>query len=107
MSQISSLDSSNVIASNTATIIGNVVAGTIEGSVTTDYDIAGEVIVAGIIKKEVVLPYYEGEYNVVPNVEEQVLNTSQRSMASDLTVNAIPYFETTNPKGGYTVIIGG
>lgn len=107
MNQNGSLNDTNPIIPNTATITGNVIVGSIQGSVITDYDISGKVIVDGIIRKEVILPYYDGDYTVVPNVSEQILNTSQKSMASDLTVDAIPYYETSNPKGGYTVIIGG
>lgn len=53
------------------------------------------------------LPWYDGEYTVVPKAEEQTLPTGQTSMREDLTIQAIPYYEVSNPQNGKTVIIGG
>ena len=53
------------------------------------------------------LPDYSGDYEVTPANHEQVLSTKGRSMNEDLVVNSIPYFQTSNQSGGYTVIIGG
>lgn len=50
-------------------------------------------------------PDYEGDYDVTPKVGAQVLSTSHKSMTSDLTINEIPYQETTNLGGGVTVNI--
>ena len=50
------------------------------------------------------LPYQES-YEVTPTTGEQVLPTRQKTMRDDLTVHAIPYVETTNESGGYTVSI--
>lgn len=49
---------------------------------------------------------YEGSYSVTPAITEQILETRDKLMVDDLTVQSIPYYETTNPKGK-TVIIGG
>ena len=51
-------------------------------------------------------PWYEGDYTVVPRKEEQTLETKNKSMADDLTVEAIHYSEVENPSGGKTVNIG-
>lgn len=51
------------------------------------------------------LPYYEGSYEVDPRKVEQVLETANKSMADDVTVNAIFYSEVSNPYGD-TVFIG-
>ena len=48
---------------------------------------------------------YEESYEVTPTTGEQVLPTRQKTMADDLTVHAIPYVETTNESGGWTVSI--
>lgn len=48
---------------------------------------------------------YKGAYEVTPRVDEQVLPTAQKLMADDLTVNAIPIYETSNNSGGTTVYI--
>lgn len=49
---------------------------------------------------------YGGVYEVIPSTEKQVLPTAQTVMEDDVTIQEIPYYETTNESGGYTVIIG-
>ena len=52
-------------------------------------------------------PYYHGPTIVTPRIRESVeLETRNKVVTSDIVVNEIPYFETSNPKG-ITVIIGG
>lgn len=52
-------------------------------------------------------PAYSGEYDVTPLPRDDiVLPTANRSMSDDVTVRRIPYYETSNPSGGYTAIIG-
>lgn len=48
---------------------------------------------------------YKGSYSVTPKVYEQYLDTTNKIMKDDVTVEAIPYYETSNMKGT-TVIIG-
>ena len=50
--------------------------------------------------------WYEGSYEVTPHIGGQILPTKEKTMRDDLTVNAIPYAETTNIGGGYTATIG-
>lgn len=50
-------------------------------------------------------PYYDGSYEVVPKLAGQVLATKGKAMADDVTVDGIPSYRTTNPSGGYTVVI--
>lgn len=57
--------------------------------------------------ERVPLPYYEGEYNVIPDWDDIILETEQKSMSSNVTVEKIPYHETSNVSGGITVVIGG
>lgn len=53
------------------------------------------------------IPVYNGEYTVIPKVdEEQILETSGYAMAKDVTVKEIPYFEVKNTAGGTTATIG-
>ena len=52
------------------------------------------------------LPYYEGSYNVIPRKVEQLLETKNKSMRDDVTVDPINYSEVANPQGGKTVNIG-
>lgn len=52
-------------------------------------------------------PYYSGEVVVTPKVKESVeLNTKDTIVLQNITVNEIPYYETSNVKGT-TFIIGG
>lgn len=50
--------------------------------------------------------YYEGQYEVVPAIESQVLETKQTYLSDDVTVTSIPYFDVSNNAGGSTVYIG-
>lgn len=51
---------------------------------------------------------YEGPYSVVSMANEmQLYNTENKLMTENLVVLPIPYYETSNPKGGLTVYIGG
>lgn len=49
---------------------------------------------------------YEGEYIVKPTVDDQMLETKNKLMVDNVTVLAIPYFETSNIANGLTVYIG-
>ena len=60
-------------------------------------------IVTGLINTD--LPDYGGDYEVTPSTGEQELQTRNKTMRDDVTVHAIPYHETTNDAGGYTVSI--
>lgn len=67
--------------------------------------IAGKQKLQGaVIKDEPV--YYEGEYEVIPSIEEQVLETNRKYMKDDVTVKEIPYAEVANLANGITVTIG-
>ncbi len=52
-------------------------------------------------------PPYVGETEVTPRTVQQTLPTKDHMVKRDITVKAIPYYETTNLSGGYTAIIGG
>lgn len=53
-----------------------------------------------------IYPTYDGEYSVTPRFAEQKLETKDKLMADDVTVEVIPAHEVTNPAGGLTVTIG-
>ena len=70
----------------------------IEESHELDFDI-GEVTVVGH------LPWYEGDYTVTPKAfDETVLSTRHKSMRDDVTIEEIPYAETSNIYGTTVVI---
>lgn len=52
------------------------------------------------------LPYYEGEYVITPKFTDQVLETKQRSMSDDVTIEKITTLEVDNEAGGVTYIFG-
>ena len=59
------------------------------------------------VVRESLYPDYEGETTVTPGTAPRVLETADTVLREDVTVEAIPYCETSNPSGGYTAIIGG
>lgn len=52
------------------------------------------------------IPEYEGEYFVIPKVEEQTLFTKNKKMKNNVEISAIPYAEVANLANGKTVTIG-
>ena len=52
-------------------------------------------------------PFYDGDYEVIPRLnDDQILPTQGLRMRDDVTVHEIPVITTTNPFGGKTVVIG-
>lgn len=49
---------------------------------------------------------YQGDYNVIPRVYQQVLETKDKVMNDDVTVEIIPLAAVINLSDGYTVTIG-
>ena len=49
---------------------------------------------------------YEGDYTITPKIDSQTMKTKNKKMEDNVTVLAIPYFETSNLTGK-TVYIGG
>lgn len=50
---------------------------------------------------------YNGSYNITPKVTSQTLNTDQKVMSDDVTIQGIPISRTSNNEGGQTILIGG
>lgn len=57
------------------------------------------------IPHDVTTQVYDGDYEVTPKTYGQTLETANKKMADDVTINAIPYFETSNESDGKTVYI--
>ena len=74
----------------------------LKGSITTKEKISGFVNVGGMIRQE----SYDGSYEVTPTIEQQILQTKNKTMVNDLTIKSIPYSESDNSAGGITVTIG-
>lgn len=60
-----------------------------------------------VINAEIVnVDLYEGSYDVVSLADnDQTLDTKNKMCTDDITVRKVPYFETSNLSGGYTVYI--
>lgn len=50
---------------------------------------------------------YTGDYQVTPTASGQTLETSQKLMTDDVTIQAIPFSSVGNNSGGKTIYIGG
>lgn len=49
---------------------------------------------------------YDGDYDVIPRVYQQILETKDKLMLDDVVVEVIPILKVTNLSDGYTVTIG-
>lgn len=77
----------------------------VSGALATAADLAGALSIPEIVYPDI--PIYDGGYEVTPlPFTETILETARKQMTSDVTVLEIPYYETSNESGGYTVIIG-
>lgn len=49
---------------------------------------------------------YQGEYEITPKVEAQMLPTAQKVLEENIVIKEIPFFNVSNTSGGSTVYIG-
>ena len=79
------------------------------GSVIRKQNISGSIVLKKSISGVVSLPYsinrYEGEYVITPTIDGQTLETANKMLIDDVTINAIPYQDVSNPQGGRTITI--
>ena len=73
----------------------------LDGELSTTLTLEGVLAAAYTIGAE----KYDGEYDVTPQVDKQLLKTKHKYMTDDVRVHAIPYFEVGNTGGGTTVYI--
>lgn len=94
------MSSIRAIGSLKGTISGS---SNITGALSGSSDITGVLSVPQIVET---LEVYTGAYEVTPSASEaQILNTANKTLANDITVNKIPYYETSNTSNGKTVYI--
>jgi len=75
-------------AVNAVTVSGKLCAGGISGLIcigSIDYGGDAEL--------------YTGDYTVTPKTHSQVLDTANKKLLQDVTVKAVPYYETSNQRG--------
>ena len=78
--------------------------GKVSGGVNSLVEISGGLTIPTTAS---MIPAYDGAYEITPlPYTDTLMETSGKRMTDDVTVLAIPYYETTNESGGYTVIIG-
>lgn len=81
------------------------VIGCVSGTLATDVDLSGALTIPEIVYPDI--PIFDGSYDVTPlPFTETILETARKQMRENVTVQEIPYYETSNESGGYTVIIG-
>lgn len=97
-----------IISSNISNIqqitgeIQNINLQSLSGNIVTLPTISGQLSIG---KSD--YPIYRGVYQVTPLAGLDImLQTSNKLMQQDVIVNEIPYYQTSNLSGGYTVIIG-
>ena len=83
--------------------------GSIKGSISSGSTLQGTISAAASSQNSGLGEYtmYEGEYEITPDVDKkQTLHTAKKILSNDITVNAVPYTESTNTSNGITVHIG-
>lgn len=84
--------------------------GLLTGKIGSEGILSGSVVLEGSLSGSLSMPVgyedYTGPYEVTPKVESQSLNTADKHMAHDVTIEPIPYYEVSN-QNGKTIIIGG
>ena len=88
----------------------NIYYGQLKAVVTDTVNLVGKIsetnTLKGTIALSEVVESYLGDYIVTPKVESQIMLTKNKKMEENVTVLAIPYYETSN-LSGKTVYIGG
>lgn len=86
-------------------IAGNIVQiHSITGDISSALSIQGSVSPGQLAPR---FPIYDGVYEVTPLAQlDIVLDTANKILQNNVTVNKIPYFQTSNLSGGYTATIG-
>lgn len=49
--------------------------------------------------------YYRGKYHVTPTTEGETLQTKEKYMTDDLTIDPVPRYDVSNTSGGTTIFI--
>lgn len=86
---------------------------TIQGDAILEFFVDGTASLHTTVSGETGLAYvtkggykqYQGDYIVVPDVEEQVLETADKLMLDDVTIRQIPTYTVSNAAGGETFYI--
>ena len=84
--------------------------GVLVGEIRSEGTLSGSIVSEGALRGSLSMPIgyedYPGPYTVTPKVGSQSLNTADKHMVRDVTIEPIPYYEVSN-QNGKTIIIGG
>lgn len=106
------IEQSNTLTGTITTSVNSIYFGQLKAVVSNTASLVGKISVIEPLKGVISVPLasaistYEGSYEIIPKVNAQIVETRSKTMKDDLTVLAIPYYETSNPTGK-TVYIGG
>lgn len=82
-----------------------------EAIIRSEGVLSGSIVSEGILRGSLSMPVgyedYTGPYAVTPKIVSQYLNTADKHLSHDVTIEPIPYVETDNSAGGKTVTIAG
>lgn len=83
---------------------------TIKGVIYTSGELKGRInnnnsMTAIIDIESISRPNYDGDYTIIPSINEQTLETKNKVMTDNLNIKQIPYFQTSNQYGD-TIYIG-
>lgn len=108
MTAISNWENANIVVYFTQETINNSANIANLRFETVGYDGLGEVTVEAIDPNYIgsAIPK-QGETIIIPTTQSQMAVQAGYYTTGDVTVTEIPYSETSNPSGGYTVNIGG
>lgn len=86
------------------------VSESITGFLSSEITLLGELScdesLSGQLSSATEYDAYKGNYNVTPHAfEAQTLQTAHKLMGEDVTIAAIPYWETSNVSNGMTAYI--
>lgn len=85
--------------------------GSLSGVIQSEGSLSGTIESDGILEGSLLMPTgydnYVGPYEMTPKVTSQTLDTADKHLTDDVTIEAIPYYEVSNSHNGKTIIIGG
>lgn len=87
-------------------ITGNVgiVQNKISGQLSTINNVSGIISITGSANP---YPFYDGTTEITPIAHLDILlETEDKIVTDNIIIHEIPYYQTSNLSGGYTVIIG-
>lgn len=84
--------------------------GCLIGAISGQKGLKGSISEQGRLTGSLSMPIgyedYTGEYEILPQVTDQTVETNDKRMTDNLKVLAIPYYEVSNASGGNTLNIG-